>query len=83
LEGRPDSIGPVLTIREAATLLHVHLGTLRRWEKAGFIKPLRIGPRGHRRYPREQIEELIARAGGDNGVNGANVAAGRAGQEAR
>jgi excisionase family DNA binding protein len=61
----PDGIGPMMTIREAATVLNVHLSTLRRWEKAGWLEPVRLGPRGHRRYTRRQIMDL-ANGGYDN-----------------
>jgi excisionase family DNA binding protein len=53
-----SGIGPMMTIREAATLLNVHLSTLRRWEKAGLLDAVRLGPRGHRRYARSQILNL-------------------------
>jgi excisionase family DNA binding protein len=54
----------MMTIREAATLLNVHLSTLRRWEKAGLLEAVRLGPRGHRRYARRHIMSLAN--GGDN-----------------
>jgi excisionase family DNA binding protein len=47
----PDEL---LTIREAADMLNVHPDTLRRWEKAGRLVPLRT-PTGHRRYRRGDI----------------------------
>ena len=56
-------LGAMMTIRQAATLLNVHLSTLRRWEKVGLLEPFRIGPRAHRRYTRDQIESLLVRSG--------------------
>lgn len=52
----------LLTIREAAEMLHVHLVTLRRWEASGLISAVRIGPRGHRRFRTEDLNALIAGA---------------------
>lgn len=40
----------LLRIREAAELLGVNLETLRRWDREGNIKAIRIGLRGHRMY---------------------------------
>ena len=51
---------PLMTIGEAAAFLHVHLSTLRRWEKSGFLSSMRVGPRGHRRYSRSAILELAS-----------------------
>lgn len=52
----------MMTIGEAAGLLHLHLSTLRRWEKSGWLQSTRVGPRGHRRYNRELILGLAERA---------------------
>jgi len=49
----------MMTIREAAAVLNVHLSTLRRWDKSGFLTSTRIGSRGHRRYSRERIFHLV------------------------
>jgi excisionase family DNA binding protein len=49
----------LLTIREASALLNVHHSTLRRWDKAGLLQPLRIGPARHRRYTQAQIDRLL------------------------
>jgi len=49
-----------MTIREVATLLNVHISTLRRWEKAGLIAAVRLGPGTHRRYRRQQILGLVS-----------------------
>ena len=44
-----------MRISQAADLLGVTPTTLRRWEEKGLIKPLRIGPRGDRRYKKQDI----------------------------
>ena len=49
----------LLTIRDVTHLLNVHPNTLRNWEKQGLIFAVRIGPRGDRRYPKRQIEEMM------------------------
>ncbi len=47
----------LLTIRQAAKLLNVHPDSLRRWEKQGKLKSLRIGSRKDRRY---NVRDLLA-----------------------
>lgn len=49
----------MLTISQAAKLLGVHPDTLRRWEKAGKLSPIRFVNRGHRRYRSDEIMDLI------------------------
>ena len=49
----------LLTIREAAEMLHVHPNTLRNWERDGKIKAVRIGTRRDRRYEKSVIWQLI------------------------
>ena len=43
------------TMKEASKFLSVHPDTLRRWEKSGHIKSIRIGARRDRRYTKETI----------------------------
>ncbi|MHB2010054.1 MAG: MerR family transcriptional regulator [Acidobacteriaceae bacterium] len=45
-------------IRKAAQILAVNISTLRKWEKAGKIMPLRT-PGGHRRYTEAQLQEFL------------------------
>lgn len=49
----------MLTIREASQLLNVHAHTLRRWNDQGLIAAHRIGPRGDRRFHRQEIAALL------------------------
>lgn len=52
----------LLRIKKVADLLGVHRATLRRWDKEGILKAIRIGKRkgvGDRWYRREDIENLI------------------------
>src|SRR3990167_2070169 len=48
----------LLTISEVAKLFKIHPDTLRNWEKAGKITPMRVGPRQDRKYRREDIQTL-------------------------
>ena len=53
-------IGPMLTVREVAQLLHIHCNTVRRWSDQGIIKAYRITRRGDRRFKREDIAHFLA-----------------------
>ena len=48
----------LLTLKEAAELLHVNKETLRIWERKGHIKSIRT-PGNHRRYDMRDIEEFL------------------------
>ena len=45
----------LLTTRELARLLNVHINTVRRWSDQGILKSYRIGPRCDRRFSRDDI----------------------------
>jgi excisionase family DNA binding protein len=47
---RRNGSNKMLTSRELASLLHVHINTVRRWSDMGVIKTYRIGPRNDRRF---------------------------------
>ena len=49
----------LLRIREAAEMLSVNPETLRRWDRSGELKAIKIGKRGDRRYRKEDIERLV------------------------
>jgi excisionase family DNA binding protein len=51
------ALSELLSSGEAALLLGVSKDTLRRWEKAGRIRSLRL-PNQHRRYRRSDLEAL-------------------------
>ena len=55
-----SQLGPMLTVREAAALLHVHTNTLRRWTDKGYIRAYRIGLRGDRRFRQVDIAYVAA-----------------------
>lgn len=52
-------ISKLLTIKQAAELLNVTPLTLRRWDRKGILKPIRIGTRGDRRYEGDELKKLI------------------------
>lgn len=49
----------LLTIRQAAEVLNVHVETLRRWDKSGKLPAIRVNDRGDRRYKMEDIENYL------------------------
>ena len=58
--GQVDGPERLLGIRQVADLFGVDISTIRRWEHAGYLRSVRIGLRGHRRYHAADIEQLLA-----------------------
>ena len=54
--------GTMLTAGDVARLLNVHINTLRRWSNKGIIKMYRIGPRGDRRFRREDVASFLKKS---------------------
>jgi len=52
----PDGM---LTGREVAQLLNLHINTVRRWSNLGRLKAYRINSRGDRRFRREDVDALL------------------------
>jgi len=50
----------MLTASELAHLLNVHINTVRRWSNRGILKVYRIGPRGDRRFSKDDIDSFLA-----------------------
>jgi excisionase family DNA binding protein len=50
----------MLTARELARFLNVHINTVRRWDASGMLKSYRIGARGDRRFSREDVALFLA-----------------------
>ena len=65
-------ISAMLTASEVAHLLNVHINTVRRWSNQGIIKAYRIGPRGDRRFQREDITHFLVELK-NNHANGGNL----------
>ena len=45
----------MLITSDVARIFNVHTSTIRRWSEQGIIKSYRIGPRGDRRFRREDV----------------------------
>jgi excisionase family DNA binding protein len=54
-QGKP--INTMLTTGEVARIFDVHASTIRRWSE-GMLKAYRTGPRGKRRFRREDVAVL-------------------------
>lgn len=60
-----EDIEELLTLKEAAKILRANEQTLRRWDRQGILKAVRVGKRrgvGDRRYRRKDIEAYISRS---------------------
>jgi len=53
-------VTPMLTTSEVAAILSVHINTVRRWSNQGSLKAYQLGPRGDRRFRKEDIDEFLA-----------------------
>jgi PAS domain S-box-containing protein len=51
-----------MSITQAARLLNVHNVTLRRWDQAGILKPVRTTREGWRRYRKDDVLALLNKA---------------------
>jgi excisionase family DNA binding protein len=49
----------LLTVGQAARLLHIHPNTARRWSNKGILKSYRISKRGDRRFRKEDVALLF------------------------
>ena len=50
-----NQISEMLTVGEVARIFNVHPNTVRRWSSKGILKAHRIGPRGIRRFRRDDV----------------------------
>ncbi len=60
-----EDIEELLTLKEAAKILRANEQTLRRWDRQGILKAVRVGKRrgvGDRRYRRKDIEAYISQS---------------------
>ncbi|MGB2791582.1 MAG: helix-turn-helix domain-containing protein [Candidatus Moraniibacteriota bacterium] len=57
-----EKASEILTLQEACDILHCHPNTLRNWDNKGFLKAIRFGTRGDRRYRRDDILKLLRRS---------------------
>jgi len=49
----------MMTTTEVAHVLHVHPNTVRQWADKDLIRAYRLGPRGDRRFKREDLEGFL------------------------
>ena len=45
----------LLTAGEVASLLQIHISTVRKWNDLGILRSLRIGPRGDRKFRKKDV----------------------------
>ncbi|MBA7689052.1 hypothetical protein ES703_97546 [subsurface metagenome] len=68
LKGNPTQQKPdlrpkgMLTTRDVARLLALHINTVRRWSKKGILKTYVISSRGDRRFRREDVDSFLKEA---------------------
>lgn len=51
----------MLTTREVAQLLNLHINTVRRWNNQGILRAYRINVRGDRRFKQEDVDAFLRR----------------------
>jgi len=49
----------ILTLQQACEILNCHPNTLRNWDNSGYLKAIRFGTRGDRRYRHKDIEKIL------------------------
>ena len=66
LKGKPRVQKPglhsktmLLATGDVSQLIWVHPNTVRRWSNQGILRSYRIGPRGDRRFKREDVERFL------------------------
>ncbi len=59
MPNKKDSLSKLLTIRQAAEILNVHVETLRRWDNKGKLPAIKVNDRGDRRYKQADIESYL------------------------
>ncbi len=60
-----------MTTSGVAKMLHIHINTVRRWSNQGILNPYRIGPRGDRRFIRDDITRFLTtpQYNGNSGID--------------
>lgn len=56
---KTEQLPDILTLQQACKVLNCHPNTLRNWDNNGFLKALRFGRRGDRRYRKEEILKIL------------------------
>ncbi len=63
-----------LTLKRTAQVLGVHEQTLRRWEKRGIVRMVRLPGSGYRRVPVQEVRRLQAEMAAPRHVPGVRLA---------
>ncbi len=56
MDGDTESL---MTSGDVAEMLHVHINTVRRWSDRGILRPYRTGPRGDRKFARDDVISFL------------------------
>ena len=51
----------MLTVREVADMLHVHVNTVRRWSNRGILKAYQINNRGDLRFRQQDVALFLVK----------------------
>jgi len=49
----------ILRAGEVVSLLGVHVNTVRQWSNTGISKVYRVGPRGDRKFRRQEVDAFL------------------------
>jgi len=60
-------IAPLMSVKEVASIFHIHPNTLRRWSNQGLIRSFRLNSRGDRRYRRFDVYHFLIKLRTENG----------------
>ena len=55
-----EAMRPMLTVKDVARLLNIHVNTVRRWSDQNIIKSYRVTSRGDRRFRQEDISTYLS-----------------------
>ena len=58
-----DKKDEIITLKEACEILHCHPNTLRKWDNEGYLKAIRFGTRGDRRYWKRDVLKILDKRG--------------------
>ena len=61
-----EALEAMLTIRQVVDFLHISISTVRQWSDSGMLRAYRIGPRGDRRYLRDDVFRFLENSTADS-----------------
>ena len=56
---KPPKKDDIITLAEACNILNCHPNTLRKWDNKGYLRAIRFGTRGDRRYKKDDILRIL------------------------